>query len=265
MLATEKKILFDFFNATHEHLSQFKNQNKANIVFSDDVADSKNINSPEDFSETKVTQKSLEPLQFANENFSATSIEELSEKMRACKKCSLCNSRKNLVAGTGVLNPLVLVIGEAPGADEDAQGLPFVGKAGVLLDKMLASISLSRTTNCYIANILKCRPPENRDPLPEEQASCFPFLDAQIHLLKPTAILLLGRIATQKILNTKGSLSRLHGIFFDYKTIPVLATYHPSALLRDESLKGFAWNDLKNFRSKLAKLSSTYAKAILQK
>lgn len=255
MLASEKKILFDFFTATHNHLSHFKNRNKSAVIFLDDSPLSKKTPQSGLRKKPKIENESARPMSFA----------ELSKKIHSCSRCALCKSRKNPVEGTGVLQPLVLVIGEAPGADEDAKGLPFIGRAGMLLDKMLAAISLSRTENCYITNILKCRPPANRDPLPDERDACFPFLQNQIHLLAPKAILLLGRIAAQKLLNTQGSLSRLHGIFFDYERIPVLATYHPSALLRDESLKRFAWNDLKIFRSKLAKISGDYARTLSEK
>jgi len=145
----------------------------------------------------------------------------------------------------------VLVVGEGPGADEDAQGRPFVGKAGQLLDKMLAAISLSRGTNCYIANVVKCRPPQNREPAPDEAAACRPFLDAQISLIRPRAIIALGRTAAQNILSTSDGINKLRGRFFEYRGIPVLPTYHPSALLRDETLKRPAWEALKRFRARL--------------
>ena len=136
-------------------------------------------------------------------------------------------------------------------------GRPFVGKAGVLLDKMLAAINLDRTKNCYIANIVKCRPPQNRDPLPDEQATCNAFLQAQIHILKPKMILCMGRIAGHKMLETQEPLNKLRGQIFEYHGIPLMVTYHPSALLRDESLKAPAWQDLKLFRSKLTELKNS--------
>ncbi len=182
------------------------------------------------------------------------SLEQLNSKMLRCTRCSLARTRNSVVPGQGVLNPKVLVIGEGPGYDEDMQGLPFVGKAGMLLDKMLAAIQLDRKTNCYIANIVKCRPPQNRDPLLEEQEACFSFLEAQIHILKPKMILCVGRIAAQKILDTTASISSIHGQFFTYLDIPVMATYHPSALLRDVELKRPAWEDLKKFKAKLDSL-----------
>ena len=130
-------------------------------------------------------------------------IESIAQKIAACARCPLSKTRKNVVPGEGAANPLVLVVGEGPGADEDEQGRPFVGKAGQLLDKMLAAINLSRDKNCFIANIVKCRPPMNRDPAPEESQACRSFLDAQIHVLKPKMILALGRVALQNLLTSR--------------------------------------------------------------
>ena len=160
-------------------------------------------------------------------------------------------TRNNVVPGMGVENPDVLVIGEGPGYDEDKQGLPFVGKAGILLDKMLAAIGLDRKSNCYIANIVKCRPPQNRDPFPQEQDACFSFLEAQINILKPKMILCMGKISSNKMLNQEAPIGTLRGQFFEYNNIPLMVTYHPSALLRNEQLKRPAWDDLKMFKAKL--------------
>ena len=181
-----------------------------------------------------------------------TSIEQ---KISECTRCALHKTKAHSVCGMGVENPLVLVIGEAPGEEEDKQGLPFVGPAGQLLDKMLAAINLSRLTNCYIANILKCRPPQNRDPLPDEIEACKSFLNAQIQHLKPKAILLMGRIAAHSLLETQMPLNQLHGNFCEYKKIPVMVTYHPNALLRNVELKRPAWEDLKKFSAKLYEFS----------
>lgn len=186
------------------------------------------------------------------------SLDELTGRIGRCTKCRLARTRTNVVPGTGSMSPLVMVIGEGPGADEDRMGLPFVGKAGQLLDKMLASISLSRDTNCYIANIVKCRPPQNRDPLPDEQDACSPFLEAQIEILRPRMILCMGRIAAQRLLSTGEPVGKLRGSFRSYGGIPLLVTYHPSALLRNESLKRPAWDDLKMFRSRLLEISPGY-------
>jgi DNA polymerase len=179
------------------------------------------------------------------------SIAEIASRIACCERCVLCQTRTNVVPGIGPERPLVMVIGEGPGADEDAKGEPFVGKAGQLLDKMLLAIGLSRKENCFIANVVKCRPPENRDPAPEEAAACAPFLEAQIAALKPRAILAVGRVAAQNLLKTTDGIGKLRGRVFDYGGIPLMPTYHPSALLRDENLKRPAWEDLKRFKTEL--------------
>lgn len=193
----------------------------------------------------------------------AVTLESVALKIASCNHCALCKTRNNTVPGTGVKAPLVLVIGEAPGADEDLRAEPFVGKAGQLLDKMLCAIQLSRASNCFITNVVKCRPPANRDPLPEEADACSSFLSAQIALLKPKAILSLGRIATMRLLKTPISMSKTHGNFFDYNGIPFMPTYHPSALLRDETLKRPAWEDLKKFRTMLLSIQENYQQTFL--
>ncbi|MCL2180166.1 MAG: uracil-DNA glycosylase [Treponema sp.] len=183
------------------------------------------------------------------------SLEQIADEIRGCKNCPLGETRKNAVPGEGAANPLVLVIGEGPGAEEDAQGRPFVGNAGKLLDKMLSSIDLSRTTNCFIANVVKCRPPGNRDPHPQESASCANFLQRQISFLKPKFILLVGNVAAQNVLKTTDRVGKLRGKFTEYKidgaVIPLLVTYHPSALLHSDEYKRPAWEDLKLLRSKI--------------
>jgi DNA polymerase len=190
----------------------------------------------------------------------ADSLERVAADVRSCTACGLCDTRKNAVPGEGVPRPAVMVIGEAPGADEDATGRPFVGKAGQLLDKMLAAIELSRETNCFIANVIKCRPPANRDPQPQETAACASFLRRQIQLLQPRFMLCAGRISAQTLLNTSDSIGKLRGRFIDFpaegRTIPLLVTYHPSALLRNEDYKRPAWEDLKLLRSELEKTST---------
>jgi DNA polymerase len=183
----------------------------------------------------------------------ADSLESVAADVRACNACKLSAIRTNAVPGEGAPQPLVMVIGEGPGADEDATGRPFVGKAGQLLDKMLASIGLFRESNCYIANVIKCRPPGNRDPQPDETAACASFLARQIQLLQPRLILCAGRIAAQTLLNTSTPIGKLRGKFTDFQVgdtaIPFLPTYHPSALLRNEDLKRPAWEDLKLLRT----------------
>ncbi|MDR2069670.1 MAG: uracil-DNA glycosylase [Spirochaetaceae bacterium] len=190
----------------------------------------------------------------------ADTLETVAGRIRLCTACPLHKTRTQTVPGEGVSRPLVLVVGEGPGADEDITGRPFVGKAGQLLDRMLASIGLFRDKNCFIANVVKCRPPNNREPLPEEAAACFPFLTRQISIVKPRVILSAGRTAAQTLLETTASLGSLRGRFAEYKGIPLLPTYHPSALLRDESKKRPAWEDLKALRVKLSELDQTYAR-----
>jgi DNA polymerase len=183
------------------------------------------------------------------------SIEKIAEEVRKCRNCKLCETRKNSVPGEGVLAPVVMVIGEGPGQDEDAQGRPFVGRAGQLLDKMLASINLSRQTNCFIANVVKCRPPFNRDPHPEETAACADFLERQVSVLKPKFILAAGRISAQTLLKTTTPVGKLRGKFTELRVggdvYPFFVTYHPAALLRSEDLKRPAWEDLKLLRAKI--------------
>jgi len=186
---------------------------------------------------------------------------DFSDNIQNCKACRLCGTRKNAVPGEGAPEPLVMVIGEAPGADEDSSGRPFVGKAGQLLDKMLGSIGLSRESNCFIANIVKCRPPENRDPQPDEIAACAGFLESQIQSLKPRFILCVGRLSAQTLLHSAEPVGKLRGKFMDCKiaglTIPLIATYHPSALLRNEDLKRPSWDDLKLLRAALGQTGVT--------
>jgi DNA polymerase len=177
----------------------------------------------------------------------ADSLAAIALAVRACKACRLGEKRSLAVSGQGPDAPLALVVGETPGADEDT--------AGQLLDKMLLSIGLSRETNCFIASVVKCRPPQNRDPSGDEQEACMPYLRRQIALLRPKAILCIGRVAADAILGSSEGVDRLRGYWREFDGIPVLVSYHPSTVLRDESLKRPAWEDLKAFRAKLSSLS----------
>ncbi|MBP5441957.1 MAG: uracil-DNA glycosylase [Treponema sp.] len=185
-------------------------------------------------------------------------LESIAAKISACQNCVLSKTRNNTVPGEGVSEPLVMVIGEGPGEEEDKTGRPFVGRAGQLLDKMLAAIKLDRNKNCYIANIVKCRPPNNRVPEQQEADACSGYLAAQIHILKPRAILAMGRTAVQNLMKTGQGINALRGKMLDYNGIPLMATYHPSALLHDESLKAPAWQDLKTFRKALLEIKPDY-------
>ena len=165
-------------------------------------------------------------------------------QIKDCKKCSLGKSRTKFVFGEGNPNSELMFIGEAPGRDEDLQGEPFVGRAGQLLTLMIQAIGMKRH-EVYIANVLKCRPPNNRDPLPEEIEQCEPYLMRQIELISPRLIVALGRFASASLLRTKESLGNLRKQLHSYNKVPLLVTYHPAALLRNPQLKQQAWEDLK--------------------
>jgi uracil-DNA glycosylase family 4 len=170
--------------------------------------------------------------------------EQLADAVSHCTACKLHSSRTQGVLGVGDRNADWLIIGEAPGADEDRVGEPFVGQAGKLLDAMLASIGLKRGENVYIANVLKSRPPGNRNPEPDEVAACQPYLLAQIELIQPKLILALGRFAAQNLLDTDEAISRLRGRVHRFQEVPLVVTYHPAYLLRNLPDKARAWEDL---------------------
>ena len=174
--------------------------------------------------------------------------EELKENCLNCRKCSLCEVRSNVVFGVGNPCAKVMFIGEGPGRNEDLQGEPFVGPAGKLLDDMLEMIDLDRS-RVYIANIVKCRPPHNRDPLNEEQAACRHWLDAQRDLIRPKLIVCLGRIAAMAVIKPDFRITREHGQWFDIESARAMAIYHPSALLRDITKRPETFADLRSLRS----------------
>lgn len=182
---------------------------------------------------------------------------ELEARVSSCTRCALHRGRTQTVFGVGARNAEWFVVGEAPGEEEDQRGEPFVGAAGQLLDAMLTAIELPRPT-VFIANILKCRPPENRDPQAEEVAECSPYLAAQIELVQPRIILAFGRVAAQNLLGTTATLSSLRGDVHHYgpQRIPVIVTYHPAYLLRSPGEKRKAWEDLKFARRTFAALTS---------
>ena len=169
---------------------------------------------------------------------------ELKAAVAGCTACELHKSRTRTVFGVGDENADWLFIGEAPGADEDAQGEPFVGQAGKLLDNMLKSIGLKRGDNVYIANVVKSRPPNNRNPLPNEIAACFPYLQRQIELIQPKLIITLGKIASETLLGRQATIASLRGQVHAYRGIPLIVTYHPAYLLRTLQDKARAWEDL---------------------
>lgn len=161
-----------------------------------------------------------------------------------CGGCELCKTRNSVVFGEGPLNARLMFIGEGPGADEDAQGRPFVGKAGELLTRMITAMGFDRWNEVYIANIVKCRPPGNRVPEPDEAAACIGYLKQQIRIVQPEVIVLLGGTALSFLLREKASISKMRGNWIDFEGIPVMPTFHPAYLLRQESAKREAWNDL---------------------
>lgn len=177
----------------------------------------------------------------------ATSLDELNAMICTCTKCPLGHTRTNFVFGVGNPHAEIVLIGEAPGAEEDAQGEPFVGRAGQLLNKILEAINFKRE-EVYICNILKCRPPNNRDPQPEEIDACEPHLWKQIELIKPKLILCLGRISAQVLLKTNASLTELRAKVHNYRGIPTMVTYHPAALLRNPHWKRPTWEDVQKVR-----------------
>ena len=192
-------------------------------------------------------------------------LEEIRAKCLVCEKCALAKSRTNIVFSDGIPNPNIMLIGEAPGFNEDKQGKPFVGKAGQLLDKIFASVGLSRQNN-YICNTIKCRPPENRNPLPEEKEACWEYLKAQIDTIKPKIILLCGNVAVQSILGNVGGITRIRGKWFnpqnaivDVYGAKLMPIFHPSYLLRNDSRekgspKWLMWQDIQEIKRELDKI-----------
>lgn len=184
-----------------------------------------------------------------------TSWQALYDEIYACDRCGLCRQIHNKVPGQGDIHARLMFIGEGPGADEDMQGMAFVGAAGQLLTKMIAAMGLTRE-EVYICNIVKCRPPHNRTPMPEEAAACLPYLRAQVALVRPQIIVLLGATAAKTLLRPDFRITREHGLWEERKGVWFLPTYHPAALLRDESKKRDAWHDLQLVMAKLKDLEA---------
>ena len=233
----------DIFDEIVEHLSELQTQNKTTFIALEIVN--------EFFTDTQVapalipTQSpgtapvAADPMDPA---IAAMTLTELNSTAQKCQKCSLCASRKNVVFGEGSPEADLMFIGEGPGYDEDQQGRPFVGKAGDLLTKMITAMQFSRE-QVYIANIVKCRPPKNRNPLPEEAIACLPYLKRQIELIQPKVIVILGAVPLKHLLNKSG-ITRLRGQWDSYNNIKVMPTFHPAYLLRDPKAKGVTWSDL---------------------
>ena len=249
-LETKRKNLESAFSATEGLINQFENVLKGCYTapqepyenFSEAVA--KIIPEPAKPEEPKRSSVFEEPETDERLHMSMPSL--ISEAL-SCKRCNLCTTRKNVVFGEGCMDrPIVMVIGEGPGQTEDETGRPFVGRAGNFLDQWLKAIGLDRKSNTYITNIVKCRPPENRDPLPEEKTACLAFLKQQIALIQPQALLCLGRPASSLMTGQLDApIGSLRGRFFFFDGIPMMCTYHPAAVLRDLTLKRPVWEDLK--------------------
>ena len=216
---------------------------------------------PEPTTEHKTVAVHMPTPAPASENLAAVNIASLdlaslAQAIQTCERCGLCQGRQHAVAGEGVDKPKILIVGEAPGEQEDRQGKPFVGRSGQLLDNMMKAIGHGRDTSVFITNVVKCRPPANRNPRDEEIAACAPYLARQIELLAPQAILAMGRFAAHALLHTTTSLQQLrqstHSIDVAGHTVPVVVTYHPAYLLRRPVDKRLAWDDLKQIKAQVA-------------
>ena len=183
--------------------------------------------------------------------------EELQQQCHSCSRCRLAETRSNVVFGVGPGNTPVLFVGEGPGRQEDEQGEPFVGAAGQLLDEMLSIIDLGRH-NCYITNVVKCRPPQNRDPMPEEKEACLPWLRYQFRFLRPKILICLGRIAASSLIHEDYKITREHGQWVERNGVYMTAIYHPSALLRDPTRRPEAFEDLLRIREKIREVCPSF-------
>lgn len=205
---------------------------------------------PPDFSR-RAAELVPEPLQEAATLLERVSLAQLGQMVETCHLCQLGTTRTKVVVGEGMPNARLMVIGEGPGAEEDKSGRPFVGRAGQYLDAWLNAIGLDRKSNTYIANIVKCRPPGNRDPLPEEAMTCMPYLKRQIALVKPDGILCVGKVAAHFLLGREDALRSMRDAIHRFEGIPVVVTYHPAAVLRNLELRAPVWEDLKRLANVL--------------
>ena len=182
------------------------------------------------------------------------SLEELRAQVLECRACALCETRTNVVFGVGVPDAKLLFVGEGPGEHEDLQGEPFVGRGGQLLDKYLAAVDLSRKKNVYIANMVKCRPPQNRDPKPEETDACIGWLRNQVALLRPQIIVCLGRVSAMRLISPSFKVTKEHGVWFEKNGVFMMGTFHPAALLRNPTNKADALEDFLSIKKKALEL-----------
>lgn len=234
----------DFIQEIADFLQQYKNVYGPSVYLEGEWAEQQEIK----------TTPALQPKQAPKPIQRRPVLKQRSPELQACydeiKDCTACDlskSRKNFVFGYGHPQAKIMLIGEAPGREEDETGIPFVGAAGKLLDKMLQAIGIVRD-DVFIANVLKCRPPQNRDPLPDEVVRCEPYLKKQLEIIRPAILISLGRISGQTLLRSRASLSELRREVHEYNGIPLLVTYHPSALLRNPRWKQESWQDLKKLK-----------------
>lgn len=220
-------------------------------IFGDELLEEVNIKL-EKLQASQAEKKTNIPINNIDDWENSRTLEQLESLINICQKCSLAKNRNNFVFGSGNPKADVMIIGEGPGAEEDKQGLPFVGRAGKLLTDILKAIHFTRD-EVFIANVVKCRPPSNRTPLPLEMDTCIPYLKKQIEIIKPKLILCLGKTAAVGILKMNSSLGNMRGKFFDFESgsrrTKVMVTYHPAALLRNPNWKKPAWEDVQKFRA----------------
>ena len=235
----------DEFSKLIEDINYFISDNKESFAFISSATDSVN-RIPSFMQDNIMNQHSNKEKAYSDKQEALKFLRDV--KVGKCMKCVLSKSRQNIVFGEGDIESRLMFIGEAPGAEEDNTGRPFVGRAGQLLTKIIESINLKRE-EVYIANIIKCRPPENRNPMEDEIASCAPFLKEQISIIRPEIICTLGKFSTEFIIGEgKGSISSVRGKTYNYDGITVIPTYHPSYLLRNPSAKKETWEDMKKIR-----------------
>lgn len=236
---------------------RFQNDYDSILIFEDEIKSNMNYDisfNTNDEAENYMMKESGENSHAVLPEWNSSStLVELNNNICTCIKCDLGSTRKNFVFGSGNPNADIVVVGEAPGADEDEKGLPFVGRAGQLLTKILEAVNLTRE-EVFICNILKCRPPGNRNPSAEEIEKCEPYLKKQLSLIKPKFILALGTFASQTLLQTKQPLGKLRGEFHDYNGIKTMVTFHPAALLRNPNWKKPTWEDVQLLRKEYDKV-----------
>lgn len=232
------------------YLNEEKTESNIDLSASSQLEITNRIDLPEP-TRGKINKPNQKTLDIPLQNLSFSQREELLEKLRkeysTCQNCALGKTRHNVVYGNGSAKAKLMLIGEGPGADEDASGNAFVGKAGQLLTKMLQAIKINRE-DVYICNIVKCRPPNNRNPLPEERNACLPYLLQQIDIVQPERLLLLGKVAAETLLGVQNNMAFFRSKIHSFRNIPTYVTYHPAALLRNVSWKKYAWVDLQNLQ-----------------